>query len=175
MSINIREFVKRAGEFTLNFIPARRGYLLLLTRRFNLKVSAGVRGGRKYGEYSLENNENEKKENDLWELGWVRLFKRKTYYCLAFVLYKRESLPSKFPECKQTINEAWVVSNCLFIFSRFLLFTHGNNFIEVTNSLENSRFFSGLVKLSAELFTTKGRNFQRAIKFNASTGGEFLD
>lgn len=114
-------------------------------------------------------------ENDPWELGLVRLFKRKTCHCLAFVLYKRESLPSKFPECKQTINEAEVVSNCLFIFSRLLLVTHGNNFIEVTNILENSRFFSGLVKLSAELFTTQRRNFHRAIKFNASTGGEYLD
>ena len=26
------------------------------------------------------------------------------------------SEPSKFPECKQMINEAWVVSNHLFIF-----------------------------------------------------------
>ena len=27
---------------------------------------------------------------------------------------------SKFPECKQMINEAWVFSNCLFVFFRFL-------------------------------------------------------
>ena len=73
-----------------------------------------------------ENSENTafcfSEENDPWELGLVRLFKRKTCYCLAFVLYKRESLPSKFPECEQTINEAWVFGNDLFIFSRFLLF-----------------------------------------------------
>ena len=84
MSINIREFVKRAGESKVQF-----------------EVLASE---------LEENTENTafcfSEENDPWELGLVRLFKRKTCHCLAFVLYKRESLPSKFPECKETINEA---------------------------------------------------------------------
>ena len=34
--------------------------IIVITRSFNLKVSAGVRAGRKYGEYSLKRNKVKK-------------------------------------------------------------------------------------------------------------------
>ena len=48
------------------------------------------------------------------ELGWISRFKRKMCYFQVLVLYKRESPFSKFSECKQMINEAWVIAYFIF-------------------------------------------------------------
>ena len=86
------------------------------TRSFNLKVSGGI---RTYREYSLKRNKVKTMKMTLGIRVGISLERKICYFCV-FVMYKRESPSSKFPECKQMINEAWVFSNCLFTFFKFL-------------------------------------------------------
>ena len=72
-----------------------------------MRISAGIRAGRQYGEYSLKTNKmKKKKENDPWELGFKSLVKKKNVISVYLRCMKGESPLSKFPECKQMINEA---------------------------------------------------------------------
>ena len=54
-------------------------------------------------------------------------------YLLCTRINRESPYSSKFPECKQMINEACVFSNCFFIFFWISLFAYQNNFIEVMN------------------------------------------
>lgn len=55
-----------------------------------MRISAGIRAGRQYGEYSLKTNKmKKKKENDPWELGFKSLVKKKKYYFRVFTMYER--------------------------------------------------------------------------------------
>ena len=52
----------------------------------DLKVSAGVRAGRKNGKVQFENTWNEVKESESWELGGESLFKRIIcYFCVLYL------------------------------------------------------------------------------------------
>ena len=89
------------------------------TKTFNLKVSAGVRAGRNYGDgitVQFENKLSEENENGSRKLGWVSLLREKNVIFVHLWCIKGGSPLSKFPECK-----ALVVSNYLLILiSRFL-------------------------------------------------------
>lgn len=92
-------------------------------------------------------------ESDSWELGWISLFKRKICYFYVLVLYKRESPLSKFSECKQMMNEAWVLASFYFLDVFFYLWVYSTRSRTLQWRMSSKTREFGCTTMSAELMT----------------------